>query len=89
MQGTGFGLGPVHVRFAVDGHQWDVFHSGSFGSPCHYHLKNIFYLLFIVILLNHSLLERKAGEAWDISKESNAIFDLMFIGPCVIAIDEE
>jgi hypothetical protein len=40
------------------------------------HSTNILYLLFIVILLNQLLLERKAGEVWDISEESNAISDI-------------
>jgi hypothetical protein len=75
VQVTGFGLGQVHVRFAVDGSHWDVFPSGNFSSPCQYYSTNILYLLFIVILLNHVLLERKAGETWDISKEGNAISD--------------
>ena len=74
--GTGFGLGPVHVRSAVDGRHWDVFPSGNFGFPFHCHSTNILYLLFIVILLDHVLLERKAGEAWDISKESIVISNI-------------
>jgi hypothetical protein len=60
-----FVFGPVHMRFAMDGRHWDVFPSGNFGSPCHYHSTNMLYLLFIVILQNNVLLERKAGEAWD------------------------
>jgi hypothetical protein len=32
-----------------------------------------------VIPLNHVLLERKAGEAWDVSKESIAISNLGII----------